>query len=304
MTAPRPVELIRHELETALALRARYEARSPVDDPWAQRMVQDNEHDVERLSAELALALSGDLQVSLDGTPVEDHRISVPYLNRVLEALQATYRAVLRSMASEKLRRTDYTLAMSGTAPGSFKVLLRVPPAQMQLLEEPLVDRAMDVIVELMAAAEQGTVAERGPEWAASADESAVRAMIRLASALAGAKGTAHVRWRAASGQERTVTVTAEAARSLAIALAGEAGREILTVTGHLEMGQDRPPRVRIRTSEDEYVAAVDNPELLDRIKELLFEEVVATLVIDMRTSPTTGSPGIDVELLDLDSAS
>ena len=41
-------------------------------------------------------------------------------------------------------------------------------------------------------------------------------------------------------------------------------------------------------------------PELLDRVKELLFDEVEATLAVDMRTSPTTGRPDTEIELLDI----
>jgi nucleotide-binding universal stress UspA family protein len=99
------------------------------------------------------------------------------------------------------------------------------------------------------------------------------------------------------------VSVTADAARSLAIALAGQSGREIVTVVGHLTMAQDRPPRVRVRTQDDDYVAGANTEEMLDRVKELLFDEVRATLVIDMRTSPSTGSPDVNIELMELEPA-
>ena len=61
-------------------------------------------------------------------------------------------------------------------------------------------------------------------------------------------------------------------------------------------------PRARIVTSTDEYLAAVA-PELLDRVKELLFLEVTATLSVEMRTSLATGIPSTVTELLDLDLA-
>jgi hypothetical protein len=264
-------------------------------------MRDENVREIEWLQEELAQALSGHLEVSLSGSPVEDHRVSVPYLNRVLETLQGTYRAVLKSIAPEKITRAAGTLAVAGTAPGSFKVSLSAPTTQLELMDEPITDRGMGIILDLLTAAEAGEIGHVGPEWAARVEEGAVRSMIRLAAALASSRGTTHVRWRAASGEERLVAVTADAARSLAASLAGEAGREIISVTGHLEMAQDRPPRIRVTTDDDDYVAAVNSPEMLDLVRDLLFGEIRATLVIDMRTSPTTGSPGVDIELLDLE---
>jgi hypothetical protein len=84
--------------------------------------------------------------------------------------------------------------------------------------------------------------------------------------------------------------------------LAGQVGREVITVTGHLEMAQDRPPRVRVRAPNDDFLAFVPD-ELLDQVKSLLFDTVKATLVIDMRTSATTGSPDVDIELMDIEPA-
>lgn len=219
----------------------------------------------------------------------------------MLEGLQSTFRATCRAIAPDgKLRRAEATLSLLATAPGSFKVLVMTPPAQLEFLESPVVDRALTTIVDLLASAEHGTTAEDIPPWVAESDEPVVRSMIRFSVALAGSQGSVGIRWRGISSEERLVVVTSEAAKDLAMALSGETGREILIVTGHLEMGQDQPPRVRIRTTDDEYLAHVPNEELLDRVKDLLFGEVQATLVIDMRTSPTTGSPGTQIELLDL----
>jgi hypothetical protein len=219
----------------------------------------------------------------------------------LLEGLQSTFRATCRAIAPEgPLRRADATLSIVATAPGSFRVLIMTPPAQLELLDTPLVDRALTSIVDLLETAERGTTAVDIPVWAAASDEPVVRSMIRFSVALAGSEGTVSIRWRGMASDERLVAITSEAARDLAVALSGEAGREILTVTGHLEMGQDQPPRVRIRTADDEYLARVNTEELLDRVKDLLFGEVQATLIVDMRTSPTTGSPGTQIELLDL----
>jgi hypothetical protein len=134
-----------------------------------------------------------------------------------------------------------------------------------------------------------------------ASEEPAVRSMIRFSVALAGSKGSTIIRWKGVGSEERIVNVTSEAARSLAISLSGESGREVLEVEGHLEMGQDQPPRVRIRTQTDEFLASVPGEDLLDQVKDLLFGEVRATLVVDMRTSPTTGSPETRIELLDIE---
>lgn len=123
MTAPRPVGLIRHELETALAYQARSESR-PTDDTWAIQMRDDNAREVERLQDELAQALSGELEVSLSGSPVADHQEAVPYFNKVLETLQATYRAVLKSTAG----LPDARLA-AVRHPGPAGDVTRAPPS-------------------------------------------------------------------------------------------------------------------------------------------------------------------------------
>ena len=303
MTPLRPIELIRRELQTALDFQQRYTSRSTTD-PLVARMRADNEEEIHELRSELAQALAGDVEISLDGAPVEDHRIALPFFARVMESLQATYRAVFKSLAPDgRLRRGDATLAIAGTAPGSFKVALTTPAAQLDLLADPVVDRAMAVIIDLLRAAETGSATTAGATWASQTDEPAVRAMIRLSSTLASSHGTTRVRWRQVSGEERIVAVAAESARSLAAALAGEAGREIVTLTGHLQMAQDQPPRVRLRTTDDAYLASVTSPEMLSRVKELLFDEVRATVVIDMKTSPSTGSPDTEVELMDLEPA-
>jgi hypothetical protein len=227
----------------------------------------------------------------------------VSYLNRVLESLQSTYRAVLRSLGQDShVRRADATLSVAGTAPGSFRIALAIPPTQLELVEEPASDRALDAIVSLLAAADEGEAAQAGRSWAERSDETAVRAMIRLSASLASSRGTTRVRLRRTSGSEQIVRVTSDEARDLAMALAGQTGREVITVIGHLEMAQDRPPRVRIRTEDDEHLASVTN-EMLDQVKTLLFDLVSATLVVDMRTSAITGRPDTDVELLDLEPA-
>jgi hypothetical protein len=265
-------------------------------------MRQANEDEIKELELELAQATSSDVEITFTGSAYESHSVAVPYATRILESFQATFRAAYRASLPEgRLKRGEATLALSATAPGSFKIMVKTPPAQLDLLGSPPADKAMETIVHLLEAAEDGTAPQVATTWAAQSEETAVRSMIRLAVSLASAQGPTVIRWHGITTHERLVRVQPEAARDLALALAGQAGREVLTVTGHLEMGQDQPPRVRIRTSEDEYLARVTTGEMLDKVKELLFGEVSATLVIDMRTSPTTGSPESIIELLDIE---
>lgn len=302
MTSLRSAAEIRHDLVTAVAYQEKYSSR-PSDDPLVRQMRSTNDAEIERLQAELRDAMSGVLEVALDGAPVEDHRVTVPYLNRVLESIQSSYRSVLRSLSQDQhLHRGEATLSVAGTGPGSFRVALSIPPTQLELLDDPVADRALSMIVTLLAAAEAGTAAEVGRTWAETQDETSVRSMIRLSASLASSRGTTRLRLTRASGAEQFVTVTSDAARDLAMSLAGQAGREVITVTGHLEMAQDRPPKVRVRTPDDDYLAVVPD-ELLDQVKSLLFDTVQATLVIDMKTSATTGSPDVDIELMDLEPA-
>jgi hypothetical protein len=299
----RPIAMIQHDLDTALAYQASYAKRPPAHE-LVQQMRDANEREIMELRAELAEALSGDLEISLDGHPVQDHRVSIAYFNRVTESLQAAYRSVFRTLSPDgRVRRGEASLSIAGTSPGSFKVALKAPMAQLDLLDDPLIDRAMVVIVELLQAAADGREAPIATEWAARASEAEVRSMIRVASAMASSQGTTKVRWRGVGGAERIVEVPAAAARNLAVALAGKVGREVIVVTGHLQMAQDEPPRVRIRAGDDDHYAAVNSPDMLDRVKSLLFDEVRATLVIDMRTSPTSGTPGTTTELMDLEPA-
>ena len=299
----RPAAMIRHELGLAQAYRASYADR-PTDDELVLLMRNDNERDIAALEAELEQALSGDLELTLDGRPVADHRVTLTYFNRLTDSLQAAFRAVYRTMSpSGSIQRGEATLSIAGTAPGSFKVALTVPTTQLELLDDPLADRAMRRIVQLLQAAVSGTEATTAAEFAAQASEPEVRAMIRVAASMATSGGTTGVRYRAVDGTETIANVRPDAARRLAESLAGRTGREILTVTGHLTMAQDQPPRVRLTTADDEYFAVVTSDELLDRVKTLLFGDVDATLVVDMRTSPTSGTPSTTTELIDLEPA-
>jgi hypothetical protein len=295
----RPVEHIRRDLETAVTYQKRYELR-PTDNPLVLRMREANEHEIRDLEAELRQATSGELEVTLTGSAYDQHRVGLPSVTRLLTTLQSSFRAVYRSrVPSGTVRREEATLSLVATTPGSFKISVATPQAQLELLEAPLADQVIDEIVELLAAAEQGRTNEVVPGWAAHQDEPVIKSLIRLSAAFAGVQGVAAIRWRGMDSPEQIVTLRAAAARDLVLALAGQPGREVLVVRGHLEMGQDQPPRIRLKSSDDEYLARVP-PELLDRVKELLFSEVEATLVVDMRTSPSTGSPDTEIELLDL----
>lgn len=302
MSSIRSIGLIRIDLETAREYQRRAATR-PSTDPLVTEMRMANEAEISHLEKELREAMSGVLEVALDGIQIENHRIEVPYFSRVLESIQSTYRAVFRSLSQEMhLHRGEATLALVATGPGSFSVTLAAPPAQLELLDEPRGDRALAEIVSLLEAAANGDAQSAGREWSATRDEASVRAMIRLAASLASSRGSTRVRMTQSSGVEHVTTVSARSARDLAAALAGEPGREILTVTGHLEMAQDRPPRVRVQTEDDVFVADIP-PGLLETVKSLLFETVQATLIVDVRTSATTGSPGIVTELMDIEPA-
>lgn len=299
----RSAEQIRHDLDTALDYQRRYQDR-PDGDTLVSAMRSANEREIAHLRAELRDALSGILDVALDGSPVEDNRVSAAYLSRVLSSIQSMYRSLFRSLAADgqRVSRAETTLAVAGTGPGSFRVTLAVPPAQLELLQAPASDRVLDAILDLVSRAELGQAGDAGRNWAETQDDSAVRSMIKLSAALASSHGTTRLRYQSAGGEERIVALSASSARDLAMSLAGQSGREILAVTGHLEMAQDRPPRLRIETVDDVYSCSVPD-ELLDQVKSLLFDTVVATLVVDHRTSPTTGSPTVATELLDLEPA-
>lgn len=301
MTSDRPVGQIQHDLLTAMAYRERYTDRS-TSDPWVIQMRDANESEIKSLQLEMAEALSGDLEITLEGQPVTGHTVTVPYLSRVLGALQATYRSILTRM-DESAGRAGSTLSVAATAPGSFVVAVKTPPAQLEFFDTPVTDRAMNEIVSLLTSSIDGRESEAGPAWAQSTEEPTVRAMIRLAAALASSRGRTRIRWTPVSGHEQLLALTSDNARRLATSLAGDPGREVVIVTGHLEMAQDRPPRVRIRTADDEFIASVKQDELLSTVRELIFSEVQATLMVDMRTSPTSGSPVIETELLDLGEA-
>ena len=295
---------IRHDLDTARAYEAKY-ASQPTDDPWVQRMRADNDREIAALQQELTLARSSELELSLEGLPIHDHSVAVPFFQRVLEQLQAVFRSARRTSLppGESLSQKDSALLLDRTAPGSFRAYFNVPPTQLELGDLPPADTALIAIIDLFAAAQDQRLDDVARRWAARADEPTVRGMIKLASTLASARGRTDIRLLTADGAERLVRLSAEDARQLAVALAGETGREVISVVGHLQMAQDDPARVRITTSNDQYLAAILNEELLDRVKQLLFLQVTATLVIDMRTSPSTGAPTTHTELLDLDQA-
>ncbi len=180
MTAPRPTAFIRHELETALAYQQLSSGR-PSSNPFVSMMRRANEREIQSLGAELAVATAGNLELTLVGNPYLENRVSVPYITRVLEGLQSTFRATCKAIApAGGLRRSEATLSLIATAPGSFKVLVMTPAAQLELLEPPVVDRALDSIIDILSTAEQGTAAADIPQWVAQSDESVVRSMIRF----------------------------------------------------------------------------------------------------------------------------
>lgn len=78
----------------------------------------------------------------------------------------------------------------------------------------------------------------------------------------------------------------------------------MLTVRGHLAMAQDRPPKVRISTAIEDFVAEINDDELLDAVRGSLFGEVVADISVTMSTSETSGRPLTRAELLGLSPAS
>ena len=295
---------IRLDLETALAYRSRYAQRT-TDDPTVRLMREANDRQITALELELSIALSAELEMSLEGAAIEDHSVAVPYFQRVLEQLQAAFRAFRRSSLApgESLPRRESSLRLAGTGPGSFRAYLRVAPTQLDLLQLPPADVALTGILDLLATAQDDDALSGLRSWAAQANEPAVRSMIKLCSTLATSGGRTDLRLTAADGSERLVRVTPEQARIVAVALAGETGRELVTVTGHLQMAQDDPPRVRIITETDQFVASVPSEDLLDRVKELLFLDVTVTLVMDMRTSASTGAPTTHIEMLDLEQA-
>lgn len=300
----RPIRDIRHDLDTARAYRATYIDQQG-EDRWVGAMRAENEREIVALEKELSLVRSSELELSLEGVPVQDHTVTIPYFQRVLEQLQAVFRSTRRSKlsAGEALSHKDSALLLSATAPGSFRAYINVPPTQLELGDLPPADAALVAIIELFAAAEDQRLGDVTGAWVSSADEPTVRGMIKLASTLASARGRTDIRLRTADGVERLVRLSADQARQLAISLAGETGREVISIVGHLKMAQDDPPRIRVTTPEDEYLAVVLNEDMLDRVKQLLFLQVTATLVIDMRTSPMTGAPITRTELLDLEQA-
>lgn len=299
MSAMRPSELIDHELRAAENL-AQHFSEHPSDDPLVAIMREQNTERLERLQGEQALAHAGALEVSLDGEVIKGHDVPLPFLARVVGGLQSAFRAHVKVFAPEGSPITKIgTLNLSATGPGSFRMALKGPVEPLELLDAPTSDRALGALMDLLSYA-SGQVGLHPGEWAQSAPEPAVRATIRLVATLAGSRGTTQVRWRPVDGNERIVVLTAEQARALATALAGPSGLEVVVVTGHLSMAQDAPPRIRVQTSDDSWVATIEDAELLEPVKDLLFTEVVATLGVEMKTSQTTGAPSTSNELLDL----
>lgn len=303
MSTMRPVALIKLELDSAMRAQEAYAGHEPVH-ALAAEMRERNEAEIRELRRELTEATSGDLEISLDGAPVEGHHVRLSYFNRVTGSVQAAYRAASRGLASDgHLRRTDAVLSIASTSPGSFRVALKVQPVQLDLLEDPPSDRAMNSVIDRFQAIVDDRSGASVKEWAARASEPEVRSMIRVASTVATSRGKTRFRWIGTDKAERLVEVSAEAARDLARALAGQIDQEFLEVEGHLQMGQDSPPRVRITTIDDVHLASVTSDELLEQVKSLIFEDVRATLLVEMKTS-SSGSPKTTTELVDIEAAS
>ena len=314
MTGARAIRDIEFDLATALAYQTTYLDR-PSDDRYVRKMRENNDLEISALRRELDEARFTHLVVSLEGTEIEDHSISVPYFQRVLASLQSAVRAVQKAALpqGESLARRDSTLRLAGTGPGSFQAFITLPPTQLVLGDDlPGADRALSEILDLFEVMAVGTtdeasVQERIHDWSARAEDGEIRALIRLSSSLAvsGRNGVTGIRLRPADGQEQSVRVTSTQARALTVLLAGESGHEMLDIRGQLHRLQDDPPRVRIANDTDRWDASIDPMEedLIERVAGLAFQDVVATILVDMRTSATSGAPTTQTRLIEIDAA-
>ncbi len=295
----RPTKMIEAELADARAMAENTQSESR-DDPFVAVMLDANDRDIARLTAELADARSSDLELSIEGSPVVDHRISVSYLNRVTGGLQSAYKALVRALVPKgQSLGAQGGLALAGTGPGSFRMRFSTNEEPLSLLERPLSERALGELFGLLASSNSPdmTMAE---QWASRSPEASVRAMIRLASSLAASRGVSQLRWTTIEGHDRVVHIAPAQARRLAAALVGHTGQETIVVRGRLAMAQVEPPRIKVTTPTDEHVAAVRDEDLLESVKELLFDNVVAEILVEMSTSDTTGAPASRSTLLDI----
>ena len=302
MTTPlRPASIVADELTAAQSMA---EASSTISrsDPLVAFMLRANDEEVAELRNELRESRSSDVEVSIEGRPVTEHRIGASFLARLINDMQAAYRATAEMVAGATVKptRAATALTVAATAPGSFRVMFRTAEEQISLLEPPLSGRTLESLFDVISRTEHGDGPESLGAWAAQASEAGQRSLIRLAATLASSQGVAQFRWTPPGADTRVLALSSEAARSLAAGLAGAMGREVLNISGHLSMAQDEPPRIRITTEVDEFLLAVRDEQLLDVVRELLFQDVEAEVVIDMTTSPTTGAPLTRSELLDL----
>jgi hypothetical protein len=62
---------------------------------------------------------------------------------------------------------------------------------------------------------------------------------------------------------------------------------------------------VRVANETDRWDASIDPVEedLIERVASLAFQEVVATILVEMRTSETSGAPSSRTRLVDIDAA-
>jgi hypothetical protein len=300
MKRMRSIQQIRLGLETARALQDSHRKR-PTDDPVTRLLRADNEREILALEQELVDALVGQLEVVLDGTVVESHSLKVSFASRVLDGMQGAYRAMYAEAAhKETVSRNESSLALVATSPGSVALHLSTAPSQLDLLEDPIADRAIENLLNLLTAEDP---ADAGRTFAERTESAQLQAVIRLCGTFAALGGTIQIRWRGVRG-ERFADIDSRSVRQLATALAGQPGREVITVVGHLERASDRPTtRVKVVTEDESYSAEVPD-ELKDRVKAMLFEDVTATLSVDMSTRISTGEPKTRIELLDLQSAS
>lgn len=266
------------------------------DDLLVNSMLSQNDREVVRLRDELRDALASDLEISIEGRPITDQRISNSYFARLLNDVQAAYRATWESLDGVPSRNAESMLTVVSTAPGSFRVRLRTAEENLSILEPARSERTLRVLFDLLS----GSSVERHA-WAGKAAQPALRSIIRFAATLASSQGRSQMRWVPPSGgSPRFVSLSTEDARLLAADLAGVPGMEIITVEGRLSRAQDDPPRVRVTNGSTDHTADVREDDLLALVQEYLFGQVVATIAVAMTTSRTTGAPVTRSELLEL----
>lgn len=305
------VALLREQIAELEALTAEPQINTSFATRMMLRGIDQMHHD---LTEAVDLALRPELDVVIDGVPVNGHEIRVDALSRLLYSLQESISSVAQALTGNATERASLpgvirnstSLQLAAVFPGSFGATLRGPvdakieamieagqdPLIPQEESETLLDQAVDVLLDVVdLAGAEG--ADDGPiiEAVLPLGSRAFKHLKDLSDAIVDREMTANLDWKHLGRESRHATVNKQSARRLNDVLTMNRVTEVTeTVRGHLGTASEfHGGRLEIQRDNAEVISAKVADDLVPRLGEFYGERVEAYAIVTIARSTATG---------------